>query len=246
MSAHMLASPSRLKGLHFQGFSPQTFTFLNGLKNDNTKAWFEEHRHEYDEFLLRPFEDLVRDLTPYMVEIDHAFEVLPLKKMISRIYRDIRFSKDKAPYRPNMWLSFKRATKDWKADPVYFFEVMPDTYRYGMGFYSPPKGVMNALRRRIDEDPDDVLKFNILFAPNSGFELQGAQYKRPLKSPVPVPPELVTWYQRKELYIMCSRPVEPILFQGDLVEEIRKAFTFLKPLYYFFWELRNAGEAVLD
>ncbi len=246
MNAHMPASSSPQKGPFFRGFSPQTFEFLQGLKANNTKAWFEAHRREYEEFLLHPFENLVRDLAPYVIELDAAFEILPLKKVISRIYRDIRFSKDKSPYRPNMWLSFKRPTKDWKADPVYFFEVMPDMYRYGLGFYSPSKGTMNALRQRIDEEPDDVQKFNILFAPNSRFELQGAQYKRPLKSPSPIPPELVTWYQRKEIYVICSRPVEPILFQSDLVEEIRKAFTFLKPLYYFFWELRNAGEKAAD
>src|SRR4030042_5401605 len=124
--------------------------------------------------------------------------------MISRIYRDIRFSKDKSPYRPNMWLSFKRATKDWKNDPVYFFELMPDTYRYGVGFYTATKNTMNALRTRIEEAPEDVQQFNILFTPNSGFELLGSQYKRPLKSQVPVPPELMTWYQRKDLHVMCT------------------------------------------
>ncbi len=242
----MPVSPSRQKGPFFQGFSLKTFDFLKALKENNTKAWFEEHRHEYEEFLLRPFENLVHDLTPHMVELDTNFEILPLKKMISRIYRDIRFSKDKAPYRPNMWLSFKRPTKDWKADPVYFFELMPEVYRYGMGFYSLSKGTMNALRWVINDAPEEVRQFNILFAPHSCFELLGAQYKRPLKSPVPVPPELVTWYQRKEIYVMCSRPVEPLLFQSDLVEEIRKGFTLLKPLYYFFWEMRNAGEKAID
>ncbi len=242
----MPAPPSRQKGPFFQGFSPKTFDFLKGLKENNTKAWFEEHRHEYEEFLLHPFENLVRDLTPYMVELDAGFEILPLKKMISRIYRDVRFAKDKSPYRPNMWLSFKRPTKDWKADPVYFFELMPENYRYGVGFYSPSKGTMNALRWVIDEAPEEVRQMNILFAPHTCFELLGDQYKRPLKSPAPVPPDLATWYQRKEIYVICSRPVEPILLQSDLVEEIRKGFTLLKPLYYFFWELRNAAEKVVD
>ncbi len=242
----MPSSPSNQKGPFFQGFVPQTFEFLKGLKTNNTKAWFEEHRHEYEEFLLHPFENLVRDLIPYMVELDPTFEILPLKKMISRINRDIRFTKDKSPYRPNMWLSFKRSTTDWKADPVYFFEIMPEIYRYGLGFYSPSKATMNALRWVIDEAPEEVRKFNILFSPNSCFELDGAQYKRPLKSSNPVPPELVTWYQRKEIVVMCSRPIEPIVFLPDLMEEIRRGFTLLKPLYYFFWEMRNAGEKAGD
>ncbi len=247
LSAHMPASPSRQKGPGFQGFSPKTFDFLKGLKTHNTKVWFEEHRPEYEEFLLHPFENLVRDLTPHMVELDPAFEILPLKKMISRINRDIRFSKDKSPYRPNMWLSFKRPTTDWKLDPVYFFEILSeDTYRYGMGFYSPSKNTMNALRWVIDEAPEEVRQFNILFTPNSCFELTGTRYKRPLKSPTAVPPDLVPWYQLKDIVVMCTRPVEDILFQGDLVEEIRKAFTLLKPLYYFFWEMRNAGEKTAD
>jgi uncharacterized protein (TIGR02453 family) len=82
----------------FQGYSPTTITFLNGLKENNNKAWFEENKPDYQKFVLEPSQELVTELAPLMLSIDPKLEVSP-KKSISRIYRDVRFSKDKSPYR---------------------------------------------------------------------------------------------------------------------------------------------------
>src|SRR5271157_4224906 len=235
----MPKSPAHLESRNFQGFSPETITFLKDLRANNNKAWFEDNRERYQDVLLMPFQNLVRDLAAYMVEIDPNFDVTSIKKSVSRIYRDIRFSKDKSPYRPNMWLSFKRATKDWKLEPVYFFEVMPEIYRYGVGFYSPTKGTMNALRARIDYHPKEVEAINALLAPNSEFALMGEEYKRPVgTASAQLPPELRSWYQKKEVFVIRSCPPDAILFSSGLVENVAGDFAFLKPLYNFFWELR--------
>ncbi len=105
----------------FSGFTPATFTFLKELKENNTRDWFEAHRDQFNQVLQTPFQNLVVSLIPPMIEIDPQFEIKQPKKMISRIYRDLRFSKDKSPYRPNMWLSFHRITEDWKDEPGFFF-----------------------------------------------------------------------------------------------------------------------------
>ena len=90
-------------------FSENTIIYLNNLNNNNNKTWFEAHRVDYENYLLNPFKGLVEDLKPYMLEIDSCFD-LRFNKCISRIHRDIRFSKDKSPYRSNIWLSFKQDT----------------------------------------------------------------------------------------------------------------------------------------
>ena len=59
-----------------------------------------------------------------MLEIDNLFEIEPkVGKAISRIYRDIRFSKDKTPYRTNAWIAIKRSSKEWKEAPAYYFDL---------------------------------------------------------------------------------------------------------------------------
>ena len=122
----------------FTGFTRKTLEFLKNLKIHNNKTWFESHRPDYDQYLLRPMRQLVMELGEFMLTIDAGFEIQPaVNKTISRIFRDTRFSKDKSLFRSNMWVVFKNPDPNWKAKPGYFFEIYPNRYRYGMGFYSP-------------------------------------------------------------------------------------------------------------
>lgn len=131
------------EGGRFEGFLPETLEFLGNLEANNNKVWFEMHKQEYQEHLLQPLQDLVVDLSGFILTIDPYFETTPaINKTISRIHRDTRFSRDKSPYRSTMWITFKRSRKDWKDAPAYFFEISPDSYRYGMGFYSASKGTV--------------------------------------------------------------------------------------------------------
>src|SRR5579885_1530081 len=89
----------------FEGFSKETFKFLRGLKKNNTKAWFEAHRADYEQHLREPSKDLAEAMGAYFREHD-----MPItgnaKISLFRINRDIRFSKDKSPYKTHVGLSF--------------------------------------------------------------------------------------------------------------------------------------------
>ncbi len=108
----------------FSGFSQQGLNFLQQVRIENDKAWFDGNRDIYDRELLAPFRALVEQLAPGMLAIDPQFETRPaIGKTLSRIHRDTRFSHDKSRYRSRMWLTFKRPSKDWKDAPVYFFRT---------------------------------------------------------------------------------------------------------------------------
>lgn len=80
----------------FTGFTQAGLTFLQELRQNNDKEWFEEHRDIYQQHLLEPMRKLVEDLSQDMVVIDDLFEVRPaIGKTISRMHRDTRFSKDR-------------------------------------------------------------------------------------------------------------------------------------------------------
>ncbi|PIV56316.1 MAG: TIGR02453 family protein, partial [Caldiserica bacterium CG02_land_8_20_14_3_00_36_38] len=66
----------------FKGFSKETIDFLNNLKLNNSKGWFEANKEDYHKYLLRPFLELAEDLGPFMLSIDQHFNVTP-KKIIS-------------------------------------------------------------------------------------------------------------------------------------------------------------------
>lgn len=222
------------EGGRFEGFSPKTLEFLRNLEANNNKAWFEAHRQEYQEHLLQPLQDLVVDLSGFMLTIDPYFETTPaINKTISRIHRDTRFSRDKSPYRNTMWITFKRPRKDWKDAPAYFFEVSPDSYRYGMGFYSASKGTMDRFRERIDKEPQEFLKVISFYSKQQVFAVEGDKYKRTLDESKPE--EIQEWYQRRNLYLVCNRRDDDRLLSSRLLDDLIEGFALVAPLYHYLW-----------
>lgn len=84
----------------FEGFSAEALRFLLENRINNSKEWFEEHRNEYRKYVYEPFAELVKELAPAMKEIDDGIITIP-SKIISRVRRDTRFTKDKSLYRDN-------------------------------------------------------------------------------------------------------------------------------------------------
>lgn len=220
-----------------QGFSIETVKFLYELKENNNKQWFDENRDRYRKVLLEPMQQLTLVLGPHMLSIDPLLEINP-RRAISRINRDVRFSRDKSPYRPNMWIAFKRIYQDWKAEPVYFFEIFPDYYRYGMGFYSIPRETLHKLRDMIDEHSKEFKRIHDLYKNQSTFTIEGEKYKRIINPDLPA--DLNEWYQRKEIYLTCNRDIDKRLYSPELAEDLISGFKLLEPIYRFFLKLRNS------
>ncbi len=217
----------------FNGFSQQGLNFLQQVRIENDKTWFDENRHIYDQTLLTPFRTLVEALSDTMLAIDPQFEIRPaIGKTLSRIHRDTRFSHDKTRYRSRMWLTFKRPSKDWKDAPVYFFELGPDMLRYGLGYYSANKQTMDLFRHTLTRQPVQFLE--VAECCRAPFELAGESYKRPLVKEQD--PAIANWYNRKSFAVMASDNQVEKLFSPRLVDELAKAFLQLEPLYH--WLMR--------
>ncbi|MCD1125983.1 DUF2461 domain-containing protein [Jinshanibacter sp. LJY008] len=216
--------------MQFNGFSQQGLTFLQDVRIQNSKDWFEDHRHIYDDEILTPFRALVTDLAQGMMLIDPEFETRPaIGKTLSRIHRDTRFSHDKSRYRSHMWLTFKRHSKDWKDAPVYFFEIAPDFYRYGLGYYSASRQTMDVLRLLMRTEPKDFLAVAKCSKPP--FELVGESYKRPLIKEQDA--NIADWYNRKSFAVMHTSQEMEMVFNHGLVSLLEKGFKQLAPLYHY-------------
>ncbi len=221
----------------FQGFSRRTFTFLRDLGRHNDKAWFEAHRSEYEQHVLAPLRDLVNDLADFMLGIDLSFEVSPaVGKTISRIHRDTRFSKNKAPFRDHVWIAFKRSGEDWAHYiPSYYLEITPTSYHYGLGFYDAAPDLMARFRQQIDEDPESFLKAIAWFDKQNVFTVEGARYKRPLGQDKPEP--IRTWYEFKSFYLTCDGKIDNTILSPKLVDQLMKHFGLAAPLYHYIQRL---------
>jgi uncharacterized protein (TIGR02453 family) len=214
----------------FNGFSAATIEFLKDLRDNNNKEWFELHKPDYRHDLLEPLQALAAGLGPFMLSIDPDLEVSPART-ISRIYRDTRFSRDKSPYKTSHWITFKRLRQEWQDFPAFFFEISPDSYRYGMGFYSASRQTMDNFRSAIDSKPTAFRAAISCCTRQKTFTIEGEQYKRPLKADVPG--EFQDWYHRKSLYLVCNRQIEGNSIDKKLIKDLRSSFEMITPLYQF-------------
>lgn len=218
----------------FTGFTPATIAFLTELSAHNSRAWFEGQRERYQRDVVTPFRALVSDLSGAMLAIDDQLITLPaVGKTISRLHRDTRFSRDKSPYRSNVWIVFRRPAADWKVAPSFYFEISPESYSIGMGFYAAERATMAQLRAVIAAHPaafrDAVAEID------KWFRVEGERYKRPPGPPLPE--DLASWGEWKSFYLVCNRPLDVRLYTAALADEVRDAFAACTPLYHFLWSL---------
>jgi len=218
----------------FTGFTQETFDFFAGLKENNYKPWFEEHRLIYELDVLQPLKALTLTMTPAMYSIDSQMDFRPAK-ILSRIYRDIRFSKDKTPYKTNMWITFQRIVQDWETFPGFYMEISADSYQYGMGLWMGKKNVMDEYRAKIEYEPESFRQMTEDLIANHRFVIGGDEYKRPVTNSLP--DYFQPWIQRKSIYLYKTCPLGKELFDEGFAQHLAKEFILLQPLYNFFVDI---------
>lgn len=124
------------------------FTFLKGLAQNNQREWFEQNKVAYESARMEvaAFAD---EVMGYMKSFD-VLSTVSGKKSMYRIYRDIRFSKDKTPYKTNWSGSFSRAGADRRGG--YYYHISPGNSFIGGGFWGPNKDDILLLRQQIEGD----------------------------------------------------------------------------------------------
>ena len=218
----------------FSGFSPKAIDFLRGLSANNDRAWFADHKDVYEAEVLAPMRALLAELGPAMLAIDPEFDLDPRSGAVSRIYRDIRFSRDKSPFRPKQWIVFKRQAKDWAGRPAFFLEFGPNGYRHGLGYYAASARTMAAVRARLAAKPGEFLAA-MAAARGAGYGLEGELYKRP-RPPLDQPEEIQQWHRRKNVCLVRDQALDQAFHGPALTENLKAAFAALAPLYRFLVE----------
>ncbi len=136
---------------------PQTFSFLKDLKKNNNKPWFDKHKPLYEE-VKNDFTAFVGELIKEMNKVDKTIGEQEAKKAVYRIYRDIRFSKDKTPYKINLGAGFGKGGRKTKY-AGYYFHIEPGGNSYiGGGLWRPENEDVKKVRQEIDYNYDDFKK----------------------------------------------------------------------------------------
>jgi len=176
---------------------------------------------------------LVHAMTPAMYSIDSQMDFRP-QKIVSRIYRDIRFSANKLPYKTTMWITFQRMVKDWENFPGFYMEISADCYQYGMGLYMAKKNIMDNFRAKIEYEPEQFRHITKDLLTKNSFVIGGDEYKRPINNSLP--DYFQTWYQRRSIYLYKTCPIGKELFDEGFVKYLSDEYNILRPLYDFMLE----------
>ena len=127
---------------------PATVRFLRNLSKNNNKPWFDLHRKEY-EIARKDYEDFIQSVIDTFGKSDPSIAPLIAKQCLFRINRDIRFSKNKTPYKKNFAASINRGGKK-SIFAGYYFHLEPGNSFIGGGIWMPMPGETQKIRQEID------------------------------------------------------------------------------------------------
>lgn len=218
----------------FQGFTNETVDFMWGIRFNNERAWFEAHKEEYLQFLYRPMKELGDEVYDHIAA---QLKEYGLIGKVSRIYRDARRLHGRGPYKDHLWLSVEQPGEMWTARPSFWFELAPENWSYGMGYYSAKPLTMAKLRHRMECDPKPMERLTRKVQGQSEFILEGQSYKKP--KPGAPSPLLEPWYELKNFSLIHEEPLSEDLFSRQIAQRIKEGFDFLIPYYQYFVTLEG-------
>lgn len=227
----------------FSGFSPEGLDLLIENRLQNSKPFYEEHKDAIKRLVQQPMADLILEISGAMREIDPLFVLVP-SKMISRVRRDTRYTRDKTLYRDHAWCTFCRPKNGYDARPCYYFEVMPDSWGYGAGYYRANPAELAVLRQFVLREDKRFLDAFEAVRRSGKFELYGEEFKRP-KFPN-AKPEYQPWLNKKNIGLSYSCTDFGPLFTGTFVDGMLKDLRAIAPFYHFLCAVHAAAESGAD
>jgi uncharacterized protein (TIGR02453 family) len=208
-----------------------TLKFLKDLKSNNNKEWFDKHKETYLE-VKKDLEFFVQELINGIAVFDPQVRGLEVKKSVFRIYKDVRFSKDKTPYKVHLGAYMAEGgTKSPKGG--YYIHIEPgNKSMLGGGIYMPEPPVLNAIRNEIDYAPKEFLKIiNSKNFKNYFGGIGGEKLKNPPKGFGADHPQ-IELLKHKSFFVMHSIS-DAQLTAPDFKKNALKIFKEMKPLNDF-------------
>ena len=134
----------------------ETFLFLKDIKQNNNRDWFAENKDRYESARLKAIHFITSLIQEIAVIDSNIPPFLEGKKCLFRIYRDVRFSKNKDPYKT--WFAAGISMNPRKLQgPEYYLHIEPGNNFFGIGYWRPEKDHLHAIRQEIDYNTDEFL-----------------------------------------------------------------------------------------
>lgn len=224
--------------------SKSSFNFLKELQKNNNRDWFQANKSKY-EAAKENLSEFGDNIIAELIKTDDI-ETLSGKKALYRIYRDIRFSKDKTPYKEHFGLSFLRATKSRRGS--YFMHIKNGGENLvGGGFYGPNSADLALIRSHIAAEPERLRKilkskkFKDTFGTLQGEQLKSAPRGYSVDHPA------IDLLRYKQLYVF-RRFTDKEVLQDDFQKEVMKTYKAIRPFFDYMSEILTTnlnGESLI-
>ena len=209
----------------FTGYSPQTVDFLWGLRMNNNREWFLQHKQEYVDNLYEPTKALGKHI--FQPFLDKSGTLVK----VSRIYRDARMHHP-LPYKESLWICIRQDVEWWAENPCLFFEINPEGVDYGFVFWKPQPARMKAFRQTLAKNPEPFLSMIAHVEADTGVEIAANPYKHPEKCPDSRLERFFLW--RDKLECTIHEDFTQDTFGPQLGDRVRDFLEKLIPLYDYF------------
>ena len=209
----------------FTGFTPETVDFLWGIRLNNNREWFQEHKKQYVNTLYEPMKALGQELfQPFLDKPGNLLKV-------SRIYRDARMHPPE-PYKESLWICIRQDVEWWAENPCLYLEINPEGVHYGFFIWKMRTSAMEDFRKHITAYPEEFLNLIRTTEAAVGQPITAELYKRPKPTDNPDLERFFAWKGQ----IGCTRSIAPgpDMFGPGLKDEVADFFEKLTPLYEYF------------
>ena len=215
----------------FQGFPQQLFSFLEGLERDNSKVYFDKHRDEYEQFVVKPVKAFISTLAPFLEQLNPAIRREPkFNQTIMKLSKDMRFSKG-VPYKTFLLVHFGR----FKMDSEFYVYFDKTGVQYGM-FLNNSKDENLFFKKNLQQYEKEIVKVFATYGLNNQFSLTEMKKEMVLarkKFDFGKDGKLLQTMK----YILLEKAMLPkekkIISSPNFINDVIKTFSRLYPLYCF-------------
>lgn len=210
------------------------FAFLKKLSRNNDREWFEKHKEEFLS-IKKGFEDFIESLYEQLLKFDGRLEGQDPRKFVFRIYRDVRFSKDKRPYKTFISAGISSTGKGM-GKPGYYIQLEPgDKSFVCVGLYSPAPDVLAKIRQEIDYNGEVLERILSAKAFKSNFEIWSGDTLKTIPKGYPKDHPHAAWLKLKSIVVMRSLTDEEV-FSKNFLKKLSSIIESGKPLNDFLSE----------
>jgi uncharacterized protein (TIGR02453 family) len=217
-------------------FTPAFFEFLRELAENNERAWFLENRARYEDRVRGAALRFISDFAPRLAKLSPHFraDARPVGGSLFRIQRDVRFSRDKRPYKTQVGIQFRHEAAADVHAPGFYLHLEPGGLWIGGGVWHPDPPVTRRIREAIVGHPERWQRAAHAPAFARRFELGGEALQR-VPSDYPKDHRFAEDLKRKD-FVAGASPEESAATRPTFLEDVDKLFRALSPFMRFLCE----------